>query len=168
MHRIICKNNLILTKIPNHTAMNLKDEIRNLIIENEKRELSGLREMYKIHASAADLDEESSLSNEDFAQQDQNRESAKGMEIRINQAKAALDNFLNLDYSAKTQVEPGALVLTNSLNFYIGISASLFEFDGKRFIGLEPNAPFYQALKGAKVGDEVSFREHKYKIQEIL
>src|SRR5690606_32836603 len=120
------------------------------------------------HSKAADLDEDTSLSSEDFAQQDQFRESAKGIEVRITQAKAALDNFLNLDHGSKDKVEPGAMVLTDSLNFYIGISASMFEYDGKKFIGLEPNAPVYAAIQDAKKGDSVSFNQHQYEILEIL
>lgn len=148
--------------------MELKDKIRELIIENERKELNGLKEMFKTHSKAADLDEDTSLSSEDFAQQDQFRESAKGLEVRITQAKTALDNFLNLDHSPKGKVEPGAMVLTDSLNFYIGISATMFEYDGKKFIGLEPDAPFYAALRDAKKGDEVSYNQHQYKILEIL
>lgn len=147
--------------------MELKDKIREMIIENERKELEGLKEMYRIHIKASDLDEDTSLSSEDFAQQDQSRESAKSIEARISQAKAALDHFLNLDHGARDRVEPGALVLTDSLNFYIGISASLFEYQNKRFIGLEPNAPIYAALKDAKAGDEVSFNRHNYKILEV-
>lgn len=148
--------------------MLLKEEIRNQIIENEKNELKGLESMYKTHAAAADLDEESSLSSEDFAQQDQSRESARGLELRIEQAKTALDYFISLDHGSKAEVEPGALVMTGSLNFYIGISATKFEYEDKAFIGLEPDAPIYQAFLNAKVGDEIEFNENKYKILEIL
>lgn len=165
MHILICKNNLILLKF---NLMTFKEEIRNLIIENETKELQGLKQMYRTHLAASDLDEESSLSNEDFAQQDQSRDSARGLEIRINQAKAALDNFLNLSFEPKTIIEPGALVLTDSINFYIGISASLFEYKHKKFIGLDTNAPIYKALGGAKAGDEICFNEKTYKISEIL
>lgn len=147
--------------------MKLKNEIRNRIIENEKRELQSLLDMYKLHTSAADLDEDSSLSNEDFAQQDQSRESARALKNRINQAKIALDNFINLNHEAKTIVEPGAMVLTNTLNFYIGISASKFEYDGRTFIGLEPSAPIYTVFEGAKKGDKVTFNEHEYHILEV-
>lgn len=148
--------------------MTAKEKIRNQIIENEKNELKGLKEMYQIHAEAADIDEESSLSSEDFVTQDQNRDSAKVLEMRIQQLKNELDYFLNLDISPKTKVEPGALVMTDSLNFFVGISASMFQSDGKNYIGIEVNAPIYSALRDAQAGDEVSFNDKKYKILEIL
>lgn len=148
--------------------MELKEEIRNRIIEQERNLLSKMREVHKMHTSAADLDEDSSLSNEDFAQQDQSRESAKGIENRIEQNKIALDLFINLDHKPKLKAEPGALVLTDSLNFYIGIPSSIFEFDGKKYIGLDTNAPIYSVLNNVQAGDEISFNDKNYKILEIL
>jgi len=148
--------------------MTLKEEIRNRIIEIEKTDLSGLREMYNTHVNAADLDEESTLDPEDFSQQDQSRESAKSLELRINRAKMALDNFLNLDSGLKSKVEPGALVLTDSLNFFIGITANMFEHEGKKYIGLNTDAPIYTALQGARAGDSVVFNGQEYKILEVL
>lgn len=148
--------------------MSFKEEIKNRIIEIEKEELKGLKDMYETYSEAADLDEESSLDPEDFSKQDQSRESARSLEIRINRAKMALDSFLNLDFGAKSEVEPGALVLTDSLNFFIGISATMFDHEGKKFIGLNVDAPIYAALKGTKAGDEVEFNNQKYKIKEVL
>lgn len=147
--------------------MTLKDEIRNQIIENERSELKGLKEMHQTYASAADLDEESSLSMEDFAQQDQSRESAKQLEVRIERAKNALNQFINIDAGKKSNVEPGALVMTDSLNFYVGIAATKFNHENKDFIGLDLDAPIYSALQNAKVGETISFNEKEYTIKEI-
>lgn len=148
--------------------MKLKEEIRNKIIEQERELLMNMREVHKMHTNAADLDEDSSLSNEDFAQQDQSRESAKGIETRITQNKIALDTFVNLDHSPKTKAEPGALVLTNTLNFYIGIASSVFEYQGKNYIGLDVNAPIYSVLNNAEAGSEISFNGKKYEVLQIL
>lgn len=148
--------------------MSLKEEIKNRIIEIEREGINGLKEMFNTHAAAADLDEESTLDPEDYSQQDQSRESARSLEIRINRLKMELDSFLNLDFSPKSQVEPGALVLTDSLNFFIGISATMFDHEGKKYIGLNTEAPIYAALINAKAGQEIEFNGQKYKIKEIL
>ncbi len=148
--------------------MSLKETIKNQIIEIEKEELNGLKKMFSVYAEAADLDEESTLDPEDYSQQDQSRDSAKNLELRINRTKMSLDNFLNLDFGVKTEVEPGALVLTNSLNFFIGITSAMFDHEGKKYIGLNTDAPIYAALMGAKAGDKVAFNGQEYKIQEIL
>lgn len=148
--------------------MSLKESIKNQIIEIEKEELNGLKKMFSVYAEAADLDEESTLDPEDYSQQDQSRDSAKNLELRINRTKMSLDSFINLDFGAKTEVEPGALVLTDSLNFFIGITSTLFDYDGKKYIGLNTDAPIYAALQGAKAGDDVVFNGQKYKIKEVL
>lgn len=148
--------------------MSLKEEIKNKIIEIEHADLNALKEMYNTHASSADLDEESTFGHEDLAHQDQSRESAKSLESRINRQKQMIDSFLNLDFSPKSKVEPGALVLTNSLNFFIGITANMFDYEGKKYIGLNVEAPIYTALQGKKAGDEVEFNGQVYKIEEVL
>lgn len=148
--------------------MSLKEAIKNQIIEIEKEELNGLKKMFNVYAEAADLDEESTLDPEDYSQQDQSRDSAKNLELRINRIKMSLDSFINLDFGEKTEVEPGALVLTDSLNFFIGITSTLFDYEGKKYIGLNTDAPIYTALQGAKAGDDVVFNGQKYKIKEVL
>lgn len=148
--------------------MSLKEAIRNQIIDNERNELKGLKEMYLTYANAADLDEETTLSSDDYVHQDQSRDNAKNLEVRMNQIKIRLDNFLNLNHDAKQKVEPGALVLTKTLNFYIGVSASMFKYEGKTYIGLETNAPIYAALMNAKAGDQIQFNGQTYDIEEVL
>lgn len=148
--------------------MKLKEEIRRQIIENEEMELKGLKDMYATHTDASDIDEETSLGYEDFAKQDESRESANQLRIRINQAQEALDNFVSLSFGAKTEVGPGSLVLTDSLNFYIGISATMFNYENKTYIGLDVDAPIYSELNEAKAGDEITFKDQKYKILEVL
>ncbi|NGF56497.1 hypothetical protein G5B00_08200 [Parapedobacter sp. SGR-10] len=148
--------------------MALKEIIKNRIVENETADLKSLKEMYAVHAGATDLDEESSLGHEDFAKQDESRESARSLQGRINRAQNLLDAFLQLDFGPKSSVEAGALVLTDSLNFFVGIASAAFEHEGKSYIGLNTDAPIYEVLRGAKAGDEVVFNEQKYKIAEIL
>lgn len=148
--------------------MSLKEDIKNRIIEIEKEELNGLKNMLNTYSEAADLDEESTLDPEDFSQQDQSRESARSLETRVSRAKMALDSFLNLDFGAKSKVEAGALVITDSLNFFIGISATMFNFEGRKYIGLNTEAPIYSAMANSKAGDKIEFNGQKYKILDVL
>ncbi len=148
--------------------MLLKEKIRNQIIEIETEELKGLQQMLKTYSEAADLDEESTLDPDDFSQQNQNFESADNLTKRIARVKQMIDSFLNLPTEGFEKVEPGALVLTDSLNFYMGISTKQFQQDGKTFIGINTDAPIYKALEGAKAGNNIEFNGKKYKVLEIL
>ncbi len=148
--------------------MSLKETIKNRILENELVDLEALKGMHAIYMGATDLDEESSLGYEDFAKQDESRESARSLEARIARAEDLLNAFLKVDFGTKSKVEPGALVVTDSLSFLIGIASAAFEHDEKSYIGLNTDAPIYTALEGAKSGDEVVFNQKKYKILDVL
>lgn len=148
--------------------MSLKEEIRNKIIENERTQIIGLQQMLKTYSEAADLDEESTLDPEDFSHQKQNFESADNLSKRISRIKQALDSFINLSIEGFSKVEPGALVLTDSLNFYVGISASQFQHEGKTYLGLNTDAPIYSSFQNEKGGSEVNFNGKKYKIEKVL
>ena len=147
--------------------MELKEIIKNQIVKNEQTDLDALKKMYEIYSGAADLDEESSLGHEDFAKQDESRESARSLKIRINRAQQLLDGFTKIDFKPKTQVEPGALVKTDSLNFMIGIASAMFEYEGKSYMGLNTDAPIYEVLRKAKIGDSIDFGR-TYQIIDIL
>lgn len=157
----------LVSGFKNRNMMSLKETIKNRILENERADLEALKGMHAIYAGATDLDEESSLGYEDFAKQDESRESARSLEARIARAEGILNAFLQVDFGAKSKVEPGALVITDSLSFLIGIASATFEHEGKSYIGLNVDAPIYTALEGATAGDEVMFNEKKYKIQQI-
>lgn|SRR5690606_6077261 len=147
--------------------MALKEIIKNQIIKNEQQDIDALRKMYEIYSGAADLDEESSLGHEDFAKQDESRESARSLKLRIDRAQQLLDGFTKIDFGPKTQVEPGALIMTDSLNFMIGIASAMFEHEGQNYMGLNTDAPIYEVLKKAKTGDTIDFGR-TYQITEIL
>lgn len=148
--------------------MSLKETIKNQILENERKDLEALKGMYEIYAGAADLDEESSLGHEDFAKQDESRESARSLSFRIDRAEGILKAFLQLDFGPKSKVTPGALVMTDSFGFMIGIASIAFDYEGQSYIGVNVEAPIYKALDGAEVGDEIVFNSKKYKILNIL
>jgi hypothetical protein len=148
--------------------MSLKETIKNQIIEIERRDLNALKEMYASYMESSDLEDESTPDPEDFSQKNQNQETALGLEVRINRQKQMIDSFLNLDFGPKEKVEPGALVLTSTLNFFIGITANMFDLEGKKYIGLNTEAPIYTALEGSKAGDVVEFNGQKYSIKEVL
>jgi hypothetical protein len=148
--------------------MSIKEKIRGRIIEIEKQELAGLQQMLRTYSEAADIDEDATHDPEDFSHQNQNFESADNLTKRVSQVKAALDSFLNLPAGKMNQIEPGALAMTDKLNFYIGISTKQFEDGGKTFVGLNTDAPIYKALENKKAGDTVEFNGKKYKVKEIL
>lgn len=143
-------------------------EVKAHLIELKSKEIEALEESHKIYADGADLDEESSLELDDFAQQSQSTDSARNLEMRINQAKENLEAFKNVRPELVNEITEGNVVLTDKINFVIGLAFKDFEWEGRKFIGISTEAPIFEALVGKRQGDKVEFNGIQYTIEEIL
>lgn len=68
---------------------------------------------------------------------------------------------------ASNKVEPGAVVMTKKLNFYISIPTDKIEIDGETFIGISTKAPIYTEMQNKKEGESFTFNETTYTISAI-
>ena len=144
-----------------------KDVIQHLI-QLKQDEINALKESERIYTESADLDEESSLELDEFAQQSQSTDSARNLQIRINQATEDLNNFRVLRPELIDEITEGNVVLTDKVNFVIGLSFKDFEWENKKFVGISTQAPIFEALVGKRAGDKIEFNGIKYTIEEIL
>jgi len=65
-------------------------------------------------------------------------------------------------------VRLGSLVYTTQANYFISISAGKLTIDNIDFFAISPDAPIGLLLVSKRVGDEVIFRNQKFKIKNIL
>mgnify|MGYP006269002129 FL=1 len=65
------------------------------------------------------------------------------------------------------QVQFGAIVETDQLNFLVGVPMRRFTVEAQTFVGLEPDAPLGQAMQGQKTGETVSYQGNKFVIERI-
>lgn len=79
------------------------------------------------------------------------------------------ESFSKIDISkiSKT-VGLGSIVITSQNNYFISISAGEFTVENDTYYAISPNTPMGQLLLGKKVGDDVVFREQKFKIEKVL
>jgi hypothetical protein len=83
-------------------------------------------------------------------------------------AKREMEFLKNLSVSTDFKtVEPGAVVVTDSMTFYICVSIEDFEVDGKQLFGMSTKAPLYLAMQGMKKGDSFKYNEKSYTIQDL-
>lgn len=75
-------------------------------------------------------------------------------------------NSLNVD-DESTVIEPGSVVVTKEITFFIGVSSEKVEVDGETFFGISTKAPIYQNMEGLKKGDKFQFNETKYVIEDV-
>ncbi len=84
-------------------------------------------------------------------------------------AKQEMAFLNNLDPSkASDTVEPGAVVVTNKLTFYICVSIEKFEVEGDELFGISFKAPIYANMVGLKKGDKFKYNETEYEILDIF
>ena len=146
----------------------IRKEVIAHLIELKSQEIKALEESHQIFADGADLDEESSLELDDFAQQSQSTDSARSLQIRINQAKENLEAFKNVRPELVDEITEGNVVFTDQVNFVIGLAFKDFEWENKKFVGISTQAPIFEALVGKREGDKVEFNGINYTIEEII
>lgn len=107
------------------------------------------------------------------ASQSEDRKAGKIEMLRIYEkeqafSKADLDYLKDLDAAnTYTKVEPGALVVTDQLVFFVAISTEKFELEGKTVVGISARAPIYKAMQGLANGESFKFNESEYLIEAL-
>lgn len=97
------------------------------------------------------------------------------MQIERDKAAEQLEEGLKLKRVAEsiipqintTRIGLGSLVITDSVHFYIAISAGKVEIGGQSFLTVSAQAPIAITLLKLKQGDSFMFNKQKLSIREI-
>lgn len=90
------------------------------------------------------------------------------MEKELFFARQELAYLNTLDATSEnTEVGPGAVVLTNHLAFFIGVSSEKVEADGEAVYGISTKAPIYAGMKHLKKGTTFHFNDRTYLIEDV-
>ena len=145
-----------------------RKQIISHLINLKEEEIKALENSHKIFAESADLDEESVLQDDDFSKQDQSRDAARDLSLRINIAKENLANFKNVRPQLVDEITNGNVVLTDKVNLVIGLAIKDFNWKDEKYIGISTDAPIFSELQDKKEGEIFSFNGTEYTIKEIL
>lgn len=89
-----------------------------------------------------------------------------GQELKL--ARTEMEILRSIDPAdPASQVERGAVVVTDQRIFFIGVSSEGIEVHGTKIFGMSEKAPLYSHMKGLKKGDSFQFNGLKYVIQDI-
>lgn len=83
-----------------------------------------------------------------------------------NKLKVALNKIGVNIVTAK--IEAGNVVLTDSGNFYIAVSAGVLEVDGEKYFAISPSSPIGLKLLGRKQGDSFKLNDKTYQIKQVI
>ncbi|OCX52482.1 3-oxoacyl-ACP synthase [Mucilaginibacter sp. PPCGB 2223] len=101
----------------------------------------------------------------EMMQQETNRNMTQLAEA--NKLKIAL-NQIPVDAPPAGIVQPGSLVITDSGNFYIAISAGTLTCHGETCFAVSITSPIGMQLKGKKASEHFSLNNKQYRILSIL
>ncbi len=83
-------------------------------------------------------------------------------------AQRELEYLKGLDASTEnTKVEPCALVVTNRMNFFIGVSSEKVIVGDDEIYGISTNAPIYKVMAGLQKDASFKFNDTEYIIEDI-
>ncbi len=143
-----------------------KQEVLNICIQKQEEQVENF--------SSRVASIKSDINNKTYsASQSEDRKAGKTEMMRIyekelNFSTADLDYLKELNATTEnTKVEPGALVFTKQLVFYVAISTEKFEIEGDTVVGISARAPIYKAMLGLAKGESFKFNEAEYLIEEL-
>lgn len=94
------------------------------------------------------------------------REKAGNQLAEIQKVKEILFKIDVLKVSKKVSL--GTVVYTSQANYFIAISVGELKINDEVFFAISSNTPMGQLLVGKTTGDEIIFREQKFKIAEVV
>jgi hypothetical protein len=137
------------------------------LIKQHEETLQRLRDDYAGYQSGGNLNLEDVRDADDNSHREQTEEYLQALERQIHQRENEIKVLRDLDFSSKNSVTAGAVALVNGQYYIIGIPACQFDLEGKHFVAMSPDAPFYQALMERKQNDSFVFNDKTFTVESI-
>lgn len=145
----------------------MKEEIIQLLIDQQEQVIKDLETEIKNRQAAADIDEDDTIDADDFAQQEVNKDFVRRIRDQVVVASEDLLTLQRFVHRKSTQVEPGALIVTKDFFILVGVSVKNYVFNDKKVISMSEEAPAYHANEEKKKGELLQLGENKVKIIDI-
>jgi hypothetical protein len=142
--------------------------LKKTLIKAHEETLEELKTDYASNRSGENLSLEDVQDADDHSHQKQNEEYLKAIEKQIQQREKEIERLYSLDFGSKTFVTEGAVALVNGQYFIIGIPACQFDLEGKHYVAMSPDAPFYQALMDKRQKDSFVFNNKTYTVESVF
>jgi transcription elongation GreA/GreB family factor len=141
-----------------------KQHVKDALLERARAQFAASEESAEEHESAAELDQDSSLSVDDLSQADAAGGLTELFEESAAKQQADIATIEALDMGPKTTVSPGAIVGFDGGRYLIGVVADSVEVDGVTYEGISSDSPIHAAIEGLALGDSFTFRERTHTI----
>ncbi|PWL28160.1 MAG: hypothetical protein DCO96_09285 [Fluviicola sp. XM-24bin1] len=145
-----------------------KQSIKNYLLEKQSTLVAELKEQTQTIHTMVDIDESDTIDPEDFSHQYESQEMEQMLKVQLNRAERGLEVLASLDITPKDKVETGAIIETDSLNFFIGYPTIPFDMENKRYVGISAGSPIYTLMNGKRSGDSFQYSGTTYNITKIF
>ena len=142
--------------------------LKAALIKQHEETLQRLRDEYASYQSGGNLNLEDVRDADDNSHREQTEEYLQAMERQIHQRENEIKVLRDVDFGHKNSVTEGAVALVNGQYYIIGIPACQFDLDGKHFVAMSPDAPFYQELMDKKQNDSFVFSDKTFTVESIF
>ena len=130
--------------------------------------LQHLRQKSASYQSGGSLNLEDVRDADDNSHREETEEYLQAMERQIHQRENEIKVLRDIDFGHKNSVTEGAVAQVNGQYYIIGIAACQFDLEGKHFVAMSPDAPFYQKLMDKKQNDSFVFNDKTFTIEAIF
>ena len=145
-----------------------KVALKTTLIQAHRETLERLRNEYENYQSEGNLNLDEVRDADDDSHREQAEEFLQALERQIHQREKEINMLRELDFGRKTSVTEGAVALVNGDYYIVGIPACQFDLEGKHFVAMSPDAPFYQALMDKKQDDSFVFNDRTFTVESIF
>jgi len=138
------------------------------LLKVHQETLQRLRQESASYQSGGSLNLEDVRDADDNSHREETEEYLQAMERQIHQRENEIKVLRDLDFGHKNSVTEGAVAQVNGQYYIIGIPACQFDLEGKHFVAMSPDAPFYQKLMDKKQNDSFVFNDKTFTIEAIF
>jgi hypothetical protein len=142
--------------------------LKATLIKSHQETLDQLKNEFANNQRESKLSLDDVRDADDDSHREQTEEYLQSLERQIRQREKELEKLRNLDFGHKDLVTEGAVALVNGEYFIIGIPACQFDWEGRHFVAMSPDAPFYQSLMDKRQNDSFVFNNKTYAVESIF
>lgn len=145
----------------------MKENLIQQLIEEQEQVIIDIEAALDQRHEAADIDEEDTRDDDDFAQQELNKDFARKFVEQLEIAQVELSELKKYKYSKNDSITKGALVETDKLYIVVGPSVQNSQFNNKKVVCMSDQAPAYKENEGKTGKDKLKLGTNQVKIISI-
>ncbi|MBC7557697.1 MAG: hypothetical protein H7195_12135 [Chryseobacterium sp.] len=145
-----------------------KQTLLNKIIEEQQKIIENLETNVERFRKASDLDEDSTLSPQDFSHQTEAKDMQLRFEKMLNSSQHDLNFLQNLSVKKLDGIEKGSVIETEKFYFFVGVSTANFKFAGKEMICFTEEAPIFKKIQHKNTGESFKMGNQDLTILNIV